>query len=77
MAQQHSGQEHHSKKVNINKASIEELETLKMIGRRRAEDLVKYRNEHGPFKSCEDLKDVPGFSEKMIHDLEAEGLTCR
>ncbi len=65
-----------TKKINLNKASVEELANLRMIGKGRAEALVKYRNQHGPFRTCDDVKNVPGFSDKMIQDLKTSGIVC-
>ena len=45
------------KKVNINTATVEELQTLPKIGPKTAEAIVKYRKEH-PFKSVDDLPPV-------------------
>ena len=51
-------------KVNINKASVEELTQLKGIGHQYAERIVQYREEHGPFSSAEDIMNVPGIGSK-------------
>ncbi len=61
--------------VNINDADVEELAKLSMIGRKRAEDIVNFRDENGPFQSWEDLKEVPGIDDKMIKDLKESGAT--
>lgn len=63
------------KKINLNKASLEELEYLPMMGRERAERLIKYRDEHGPFKSWDDVDKISGFSLGMIEDMKAGGAT--
>ncbi|MEW5745089.1 MAG: helix-hairpin-helix domain-containing protein [Nitrospirota bacterium] len=61
--------------VNINIAAAPELAHLTMLGKERAEALVSYRNEHGSFKSWEDLHAVPGFSDIIIDDLKNSGAT--
>jgi competence protein ComEA len=54
--------------VNINTATVEELKTLQGVGTQRAEAIVKYREEHGPFQSLEELKKVNGIGDKIIED---------
>jgi competence protein ComEA len=65
------------KGVNLNKATVEELEKISGLGKKRAQDLIDYRNQHGPFKAWEDLQDISGFSKKMIEDLKNQGLMIR
>ncbi|MEZ4524598.1 MAG: helix-hairpin-helix domain-containing protein [Desulfobacterales bacterium] len=49
--------------VNINTATEKELMTLEKIGAGKAAEIVKYRTEHGPFASPEDLKKVKGIGD--------------
>ena len=61
-----------SKKVNINTASVEKLMTLPGVGETVALKIIEYREEHGRFKSIEDLKKVSGIGEskyKNIYEL--------
>ena len=51
-------------KININQASASELRQLKGIGPKLAERIVKYREEHGPFRSPEDIMNVKGIGPK-------------
>ncbi len=53
-------------RININKASIEELVQLKGVGEKIAEAIVKYREANGPFKAPEDLMNVSGIGEKIF-----------
>lgn len=53
-------------KVNINKASAEELTQLKGIGQKYAAKIVEYRDQNGPFASPEDLVKVPGIGQKVL-----------
>ena len=48
-------------KININKASVEELMQLKFVGPEFAERIVQYRAEHGPFERAEDILNVKGI----------------
>jgi len=52
-----------SVKVNINKASKEELTQLDGIGTVKAEAIVAYRKKNGKFKKAEDLMNVEGIGE--------------
>jgi competence protein ComEA len=57
-------------KVEINKASVSELEKLPGIGRGLAERIVAYREQHGPFRRVEHLMMVRGISEKKFRELQ-------
>ncbi len=47
--------------ININTASTLELEILPGIGSTKAQQIVLYRQEHGPFKTIEEIQNVPGI----------------
>lgn len=53
-------------KVNINTASVEELTQLQKVGPKTAERIVAYRNDNGPFKTIDDLKNVKGVGDKIL-----------
>jgi len=53
-------------KININTASVEELTQLKRVGPRYAEKIVAFRDENGPFKTVEELVNVPGIGPKTL-----------
>lgn len=55
-----------AKKININQASADELTQLKGIGLKYAERIVQFRENHGPFKSPEDIIKVPGIGPKIF-----------
>lgn len=55
--------------ININTASINELTTLPGIGEVKARAIVDYRENHGPFKSVEELMMVSGIGEKIYEKL--------
>lgn len=48
-------------RININTATVEELETLPGIGETAAQNIVNYRNDNGPFDNTLDIQDVPGI----------------
>lgn len=53
-------------KVDVNKADVKGLMSLKGIGEQKAKAIVKYRQMNGPFQSLEDLVNVPGIGEKTV-----------
>ena len=57
-----------SGKININTATVEELQTLPKIGPKTAAAIVEYRKEH-PFKSVDELVEVKGIGEKTLENL--------
>ena len=59
-----------SDKVNLNTADLAQLQTLNGVGAKRAQDIIDYREQNGPFKTPEDLGNVSGFGEKTIEKLK-------
>jgi len=55
--------------LNLNKASQEELESLPGIGPGKAQDILAYREAHGPFITIEDLLKVEGIGPKTLETL--------
>ena len=51
--------------LDLNKAALEELCTIPGLGPALAGRIVQHR-AHTPFRSVEDLKDVPGIGEKRL-----------
>ncbi|MEW6029528.1 MAG: helix-hairpin-helix domain-containing protein [Chloroflexota bacterium] len=56
--------------IDINYASVEELETLPGIGPTLAENIVIYREENGPFLRIEDIMNVPGIGESTFDQIK-------
>jgi competence protein ComEA len=54
-------------KIDINKAKASLLSTLPGIGEAKANAIVQYRRENGPFKSIEDLLNVSGIGAKTLN----------
>jgi len=53
-------------RINLNKATVEELIQLKGIGQKYAERIVEFREKNGPFKKAEDIMNVPGIGPKIF-----------
>jgi competence protein ComEA len=61
--------------VNINSATIEELQSVKGIGPKTAAAIVAYRDAHGAFADVDDLENVKGIGEKSLKKIEDEVTT--
>ncbi|MBQ6630705.1 MAG: helix-hairpin-helix domain-containing protein [Romboutsia sp.] len=57
--------------VNINKATIQELDTLPGIGEATANKIINYRDENGEFKSIDEIKNVNGIGDKKYEELKS------
>jgi competence protein ComEA len=55
-------------KLNINSAELSELQQLSGVGPSKAQSIISYREENGPFTSIEQLLEVRGIGEKTIED---------
>ena len=59
-------------KININTATIEQLQTLQGIGPTKASAIIAYREEHGPFQKAEDLLHVNGIGQKSFEKVKEQ-----
>ncbi len=59
-----------ARRVNINTATLAELETLPRIGPSIAQRIIDYRTRNGPFKQIEDIKNVSGIGEAMFSAIK-------
>jgi len=57
-------------RININKASKEELMTLPGVGESRAESIIKYREQQGVFQSIEEIMQVSGIKEGLFEKIK-------
>ena len=56
--------------VNVNKANLEELQTVRGIGPVIAERILQYRNEHGPFANIDDIVNVQGIGQAKFEKIK-------
>ena len=59
------------KKININTATEQELESLKGIGPATAKNIIRYREEYGGFSSIEEIKNVKRIGDKIFEKIKA------
>ena len=59
-----------AKRVDLNRATADEMERLPGIGPVTAERIVAYRATHGPFIAPEDLLSVPGIGPATVKALQ-------
>ncbi len=57
-------------KVNINIATIEELDSLPGVGEATANKILQHREENGQFNSIEDIKNVNGIGDKKYENIK-------
>ncbi|MCP9758464.1 helix-hairpin-helix domain-containing protein [Aquitalea sp. S1-19] len=58
--------------VNLNSASQAELEALNGIGPAKAKAIIDFRTKNGPFKTVEELNNVPGIGDKTMEMLKKD-----
>lgn len=58
-------------KVNINSASVTELQQLSGVGQKKAEAIIQYREQNGRFKNVNDLQNVKGIGPKLLEKNRA------
>src|SRR5512140_2125255 len=56
--------------IDINTATLAELESLPGIGPTAAQNIINYRNQHGPFSAIEDIMNVPGIGPATFDQIQ-------
>ena len=57
--------------INVNTADAYDLQRLPGIGEKRAQDIIAWREEHGPFQTLEELTEVSGIGPVILENLRA------
>lgn len=55
--------------IDVNTADVYDLRRLPGIGEKRAQDIIAYREEHGPFQSAEELMNVSGIGPGILESI--------
>lgn len=56
--------------ININTATLEELDRLPGIGESKAAEIINHREKNGPFNTIEDIQNVPGIGPKIFETIQ-------
>jgi len=57
-------------KININAADLTKMQEIPGIGEIKAQAIIDYRSDNGPFKSVDDLLNVTGIGEKSLEKIK-------
>jgi comEA protein len=57
-------------KININTASVEDLDKIPDVGPARAKLIIDYRSQNGGFKTIEEMKNIKGIGDKTFEKMK-------
>ena len=66
------GEGNESQKININTADMENLMQIPGVGEAKAQSIIEYRTEKGPFRKIEDIQNIPGIKEGVFQKIKDE-----
>lgn len=55
--------------IDLNAADAYDLQRLPGIGEKRAQNIIAYREEHGPFRAVDELTEVSGIGPVILENL--------
>lgn len=58
--------------INLNAATVDQLENLDGVGPKTAQKIIEYREAHGGFKSIEELMEVPGIGPAKFEQIKGQ-----
>ncbi len=58
--------------IHLNQATAEQLQALPGVGPALSERIISYRDEHGPFRSVDQLAQVKGIGEAKLAKLKTQ-----
>ena len=61
-----------TEKINVNSASIKQLQNLSGIGQKKAQAIIDYRNENGSFENIEEIMKVKGIGENIYQKIKGK-----
>jgi competence protein ComEA len=65
-----SGNQEDDSKININTADQAKLRELAGIGEKKAQEIINYREKHGPYQTIEAITEVSGIGEKTLENIQ-------
>ena len=57
-------------KLNVNKATYDDLVSIPYVGAQTAKNILLYREEHGDFVDVDELKSVPGVGAFKLRTIQ-------
>jgi competence protein ComEA len=57
--------------LNINTATVQELSMLPFVDAQTAQNIVDFRDSHGPFTAIGELKNIKGITRPLLEDLSS------